>query len=435
MATPAPADRERHTVSPTEAKENTKREIQVEVPADEVTRETDVLIQKYQKLARLPGFRRGHVPASIIRQRFGEEIKSDVVESLVPRYFRQEAQKLGLMPVSQPRVTDLHIQQGEPLRFKASFEVLPEIKVEGYKELRAEKPEIIVTEQEVEEALKSLQEQHATFTTVEGRPLADGDFAQVSLDGKPKEGEGQPVHMDEILVEIGGKNTMPEFTEHLRGASAGEERSFDVSYPEDSQDKRLAGKNFTYTVRIHSIKQKNLPELNDAFAKELGEFADLDEVGKRIREGLESERKHAAEHAAKDKLVDELIKRNEFEIPEALIERQIDIRLERGLRALAAQGMKPEDLKKMDFARLRAGQRDQAAQEVKSSLLLEKIAGEEKIEVSDEELNHEIESLAKQSKQTPEAIRARLTRDGALDRIRTRIRNEKTLNFLYHQSA
>src|ERR1700756_53636 len=435
MAPPAPADRESRTVSPTQTKENTKREIQVEVPADEVTRETDVLIQKYQKLARLPGFRRGHVPASIIRQRFGEEIKSDVVESLVPRYFRQEAQKLGLMPVSQPRITDLRIQQGEPLRFKASFEVLPEIQVEGYKELRAEKPEIIVTEQEVEEALKSLQEQHATFTTVEGRPLADSDFAQVSLDGKPKEGEGQPVHMDEILVEIGGKNTMPEFTEHLRGASAGEEHSFDVSYPADSQDKRLAGKNFTYTVRIHSIKQKNLPELNDAFAKELGEFADLDEVRKRIREGLESERKQAAEHAAKDKLVDELIKRNEFEIPEALIERQIDLRLERGLRALAAQGMKPEDLKKMDFARLRAGQRDQAAQEVKSSLLLEKIADKEKIQVSDEELDQEIESLAKQSKQTPEAIRGRLTRDGALDRIRSRIRNEKTLNFLYHQSA
>jgi trigger factor len=342
---------------------------------------------------------------------------------------------LGLTPVSQPRVTDLHIHPGEPLRFKASFEVLPEIQVEGYKELRAEKTEISVSEQEVEEALKSLQEQHATFTTLEGRPLADGDFAQVSLDGKPKEGEGQPVHMEEILVEIGGNNTMPEFTENLRGVSAGEERSFDVSYPEDSQDKRLAGKNFTYTVRVHSIKQKNLPELNDAFAKELGEFTGLDEVRKRIREGLESERKHAAEHAAKDKLIDELIRRNEFEVPEALIERQIDIRLERGLRALAAQGMKTEDMKKMDLGRLRAGQREQAVQEVKSSLLLEKIADEEKIEVSDEELNREIESLAKQSRQTPEAIRARLTRDGALDRIRTRIRNEKTLNFLYHQSA
>jgi trigger factor len=208
-----------------------------------------------------------------------------------------------------------------------------------------------------------------------------------------------------------------------------------VKYPEDSQDKRLAGKNFTYTVKIHSIKQKSLPELNDAFAKELGEFANLEEVKKRIREGLEAERKHAAEHTAKDKLVEELVKRNEFEVPEALVERQIDLRLERGLRALAAQGMKPEDMKKMDFTRLRAAQREQAVQEVKSSLLLEKVADEEKIEVSDEELNQEIESLAKQSKQTAEAIRARLTRDGALDRIRTRIRNEKTLNFLYHQSA
>jgi trigger factor len=208
-----------------------------------------------------------------------------------------------------------------------------------------------------------------------------------------------------------------------------------VKYPEDAQDKRLAGKSFTYTVKIHSIKQKNLPELNEAFAKELGEFANLEDVRKRIRDGLEAERKHAAEHAAKDKLVEELVKRNDFEVPEALVDRQIDIRLERGLRALAAQGMKPEDMKKMDFARLRAGQRDQAAQEVKSSLLLEKIADEEKIEITDEELNKEIEALAKQSKQTPEAIRARLTRDGALDRIRTRLRNEKTLNFLYHQSA
>jgi len=430
-----PPMRERLTVSPTETKDSVKREIQVEVPAEEVTRETETLIQKYQKVARLPGFRAGHVPGSIIRQRFSEQIKSDVVESLVPRYFRREAEKQGLIPVSQPRVTDLHIHDGEPLRFKASFEVLPEIKVSGYKELRAEKPEITVTDQEVDEALGNVREQHATFTAIEGRTLADGDFAQVSLDGVPKDGEGQPVHMDEILVEIAGKNTMPEFTENLRGASVGDERSFDVAYPQDSADKRLAGKTFTYTVKVQSLKEKRLPELNDAFAKELGEFADLDEVKKRIREGLESERKHAAEHSAKDKLVEELVKRNEFEVPESLVERQIDLRLERGLRALAAQGMKAEDIKKMDLVRLRAGQRDQAVQEVKSSLLLERVADEEKIEVSDEELNQEIEALAKQSKQTPEAIRARLTRDGALDRIRTRIRSEKTLNFLYHQSA
>ena len=422
-------------MSPTETTSYTKREIEVEIPAAEVTRETETLIQKYQKLARLPGFRRGHVPASVIRQRFAEDIKSEVVDALVPRYFRRETDKLGLLPVSQPRVTDLHIHEGEPLRFKASFEVLPEIKVEGYKELRADKPAISVTDEEVEQSLKSLQEQHATFASIEGRTLADGDYAQVSLDGKPKDGEGKPVHMDDVLVEIAGKSTMPEFTEHLRGASAGEERTFDVTYPQDFSDPRLAGKTLTYTVKVQALKQKTLPELNDQFAKELGEFANLDEVRKRIREGMEAERKHTAEREAKDKLVAELVKRNDFEIPEALVERQIDLRLERGLRALAAQGMKAEDIKKMDLNRLRAGQREQALQEVKASLLLEKIADEEKIEVGDEEIDREVEALAKQSKQPPEAIRARLTRDGALDRIRNRIRNDKTLDFLYRQSA
>jgi trigger factor len=431
-------------VSPTETSSTTKREIQVEIPAEEVARETDTLIQKYQKLARIPGFRTGHAPASIIKQRFAEGIKSDVVDALVPRYFRKEADKLGLTPVSQPRVSDLHVHDGEPLRFKASFEVMPTIRVEDYKELRADKADISVSDEEVEQSLKSLQEQRAAFTTIEGSPLGDGDFAQVSLDGKPKDAEApatpgptgsNPVHMDDILVEIGGAGTMPEFTENLRGASAGDERTFDVHYPQDFSDQRLAGKTFTYTVQVKAVKQKSLPELNDQFAKDLGEFADLAEVRKRIREGMEAEKKHNAEREAKDKLVAELVKRNDFEVPEALVEHQIDIRLDRGLRALAAQGMKTEDMKKMDLNRLRAGQRDQAVQEVKAALLLEKIAEEEKLEVSDAEIDREVEALAEQSKQTPEAIRSRLTRDGALDRIRNRIRNEKTLDFLYHQSA
>jgi trigger factor len=423
------------------AKKDIKREISVEIPAAEVARETELQIQRYQKSARLPGFRAGHVPPSIIKQRFGDGLKNDVVEALIPKYFRREADRLGLIPVSQPQVTDLHMHEGEPLTFKASFEVLPEIQVEGYKELRADKPEIAVTDEEVEQAFNSLREQHATFSSVEGRALAEGDFAQASMDGKPKDGQdaadaqANPVHMDEVLIEIGGKNTVPEFTQNLTGASAGDERTFDVSYPEDISDKRLAGKTFVYTVKVNGIKQKSLPELNDDFAKELGEFTSLDAVRKQIRENMEAEKRHTAEHAAKDKLVAELVKRNDFEVPESLVDRQIDVRLERGLRALAAQGMKMEDLKKMDLPRLRAGQREQAVNDVKSSLLLERIADLEKIGVSDEEMNREVEALARQSKQTPEAVRARLTEDGGLDRIRIRIRSEKTLDFLYHQSA
>ncbi len=428
-------------MSPTETadvkKDGVKREISVEIPAAEVARETEAVVAKYQKMARLPGFRRGHVPGTIIRQRFKEELKSDVVEALVPRYFRKEAEKLGMIPVSQPRVTDLHIHDGEPLTFKASFEIMPEIKVEGYKELRADHPEIDVKDEEVEEELNNVREQHATFISIEGRPLADGDFAQASMDGRPKDTDDQtkPVHMDEVLIEIGGKNTVPEFSQNLRGANAGDERQFEVTYPEDTNDKRLAGKTLVYTVKVQALKQKNLPELNDDFAKELGEFSSLDQVRKQIRENMLAERKHTAEREAKDKLVSELVRRNDFEVPESLIDRQIDMRLERGLRALAAQGMKMEDMKKMDLPRLRAGQRDQAVQDVKSSLLLERIAELEQISVGEKELGHEIEALAVQTKQTPEAVRARLTQDGGLDRIRNRIRSEKTLDLLYHQSA
>ena len=402
-----------------------------------VSRETDARIQKYQKLARIPGFRQGHAPPSIIRQRFSQDIQNDVIDALVPKYFRKETDRLGLIPISQPRVSDLHAHAGEAMHFKASFEVMPEVKVEGYKELRAEHPEISVTDEEVEQSLKGLQEQKAAFSPVEGRAIADGDYAQASLDGTPKQDEAgtKPVHMDDVLVEIGGKNTMPEFTQNLRGVTAGEERTFDVVYPEEFSDERLKGKTFTYRVKVQAIKQKTLPELNDDFAKELGEFSTLEDVRQRIREGMEHERRHEAERAAKDKLLAELIRRNEFEVPEALVERQIDVRLERGLRALAAQGLKAEDMKKMDLPRLRAGQRDQALGEVKAALLLDKIADEEKIEVGDDEINREIEALATQTNQAPDAIRARLTRDGALDRIRNRIRNEKALDLLYRQSA
>lgn len=424
-------------MSPTEAAESTKRDIEIQVPQDEVARETEALIQKYQKLARIPGFRRGHVPASVVRQRFKQEIQNDVIDALVPKFFRKETERLGLVPVSQPRVTDLHVHDGEGLHFKASFEVMPEIKVEGYKELRAEHPEIAVAEQEVEDQLKALQEQKATFAPIEGRAIAEGDYAQVSLDGTPKEQDegAKPVHMDDVLVEIGGKNTMQEFTDNLRGTNPGDERVFDVHYPDDFSDERLRGKVFSYKVKVNAIKQKSLPELNDDFVKELGEFKTLEEVRTRIREGMEQDRRHEAERNAKDKLLGELIRRNDFEVPEALVEHQVDLRLDRGLRALAAQGMREEDMKKMDFGRLRAGQREQAVQEVKASLLLEKVADSENIQVGDDEINAEIESLAKQTNQAPDAIRARLTRDGALDRIRNRIRNEKALDFLYRQSA
>jgi trigger factor len=425
----------------TEQSNPCQRELTIEIPADVVKAETDSIVNKYQKLARVPGFRKGKVPASMVRQRFAEDIKSEIVETLVPRYFREETKKQNLAPVSQPRVTDLHIHEGEPLKFKATFEILPEFKVAPYDDIRVTTLDTNVSDQDVETALNNLRDQQATYNAVEeDRPLADGDFAVAGFKGTPKEAEqdadSKPVEVDEIMVEIGGQNTIPEFSENLRGAKPGDQRIFDVKYADDFADKRLAGKSMTYEVKVKGIKTRSVPELNDSFAKELSsDFNTLDELRNRLRENMKAEKEHEAEHQGKDKLVEELVKRNDFPVPEAMLNDQIDLRLERGLRALAAQGMKTEDMKRMDLPRLRAGQREAALREVKASLILEKIADEEKIEVSDEQMEQEMEALSAQSKQPLEQVRARLTQDGGLDRIRHRIRNEKALDSLYRRSA
>lgn len=413
------------------------REVSVEVPAEVVEKERQAVVSKYSKLARVPGFRKGKVPTSIVKQRFSEDINQELLESLLPRYLREETDKQKLVPVSQPRVVDLHMHEGEPLKFKASFEILPEFEVPGYQDVKAEKEDTSVSDEDVQKALDNLREQHATYENVEeDRALVDGDFAQAGFTGTSDEEGAQPVDIPEVLVEIGGSNTIPEFSENLRGAKVGEERSFDVKYAEDYGEQRLAGKTVHYKVNVKGIKKKVMPEANDEFAKELGgNFNSLDELKGKIREGMEHEKAHQAEHKAKDKIIEDLVTKYDFAVPESLVDNAIDARLERGMRALAAQGMKVEDMRKMDWGRLREGQREAARREVKASLVLEKIADAEKIEVTDEELDREVQAVAQQTQQPVDAVRERLTENGGVDRIRTRLRNDKALDFLYRRPA
>ena len=465
----------RHTHAPSvnepKMNEQCKREVAIEVPAKEVQQAIDKALRKFQKLARIPGFRAGKVPAGIIKGRYMDDVRSEVVEALVPRYFQAEVERQGLSPVSQPQISDLHFEEGQPLRFKATFEVLPPFEVSGYKGLKAEKKDLSVSDAEVEEALRHLQERQASFEAVDDRPLGDGDFAQISFTGtaggstggalkndrpagdaevseaakpaalkaakagQPQAAATKPVEMQDVLVEIGGVNTVKEFTDHLRGAMPGEERSFEVTYAEDFKDQRLAGQTMSYQVNIQGVKKKTMPEVNDDFAKELGEFATLDALKTRLRENMEAERQHEQLHTEKEKLIDQLVEKNDIPVPQALLDRQIDVRLDRGFRALASQGMRMQDMRKMNLERLREGQREAALREVKASLLLDKIAEVEKIEASDEELERELEGAARETKQSVESLRARLTREGSLERIRDRIRNEKALEFLYQQSA
>ncbi len=408
------------------------REIEVEVPADEVSKAFRSVIKRYQKQARIPGFRAGKVPESLIRGRFQDRIQQDVVESIVPPHFRASLEQQDLQPVSQPQVTDLQLHDGEPLRFKAVFEVLAPFSVEGYQDVKVEKPDATLTDEEFDEELKRIIDSRSTMEPVEEeRPLADGDFAQISFKGElqsPDEeadAEAPPIEGDDVLVEVGGDNTLPAFNEGLRGAQPGQELKFEVAYPEDFGQKRLAGKTVVYQVTVNGIKKRVQPELNDEFARELGEYETYDEFKQKLREQMAADKARRVEEETRDKLVEALSSRYEVAVPESLVQNQVDARLDRGLRALAAQGMSPDDMRKLDFDRLRAAQHDSALAEVKGMLILDRIADEEKVEVTDDELNQQLFLLSVQTQEPVDVLRHRLTTEGNLARLREQIRREK----------
>lgn len=413
-----------------------EREVSVEVPAADVAREWKSALARFQKHARIPGFRSGKVPASIVRSKFEQDIKSEVVEHLVPAAFREETKKQNLIPIGQPQVTELELEEDKPLKFKAIFEILPPFDVDGYKEIKAAHEPVIVGDEEIQKTIDGLREQNSTYVNVdEDRGLADGDFGSVAFKSTSTEEGAEPVEMNDVLVDIGGTNTLPEFSDNLRGAKAGETRSFDVTYAEDFGDKRLAGKTLHYDVEIKGIKTKTVPELNDEWVKDLGQegMATLDDLRARIREGIEHEKKHQAEHKIKEEILQQLTTKFPIDVPTLLVENSIDQRLERGLRSLISQGLRAEDIKRMDLSKLREGQREGAVRDVRANVLLERIADVEGITVSDEELDKEISAAAAQSRQNPLALRKQLEEKNGLDGLRQQLRCDRALDLLYRQ--
>ena len=420
------------------------REVEVDVPANEVSKAFRTVLKKYQKLARIPGFRPGKVPESVLRSRFLPSIREEVVEAVVPQHFREAITKTGVQPVSQPQVTDLQLEEGKPLHFKAVFEVAPEFSVEGYEAVKVDKPDTELTDAEFEAELDRIRDSHSRLETVtEDRPLADGDWALITFTGDLQNedapaAEGaestpptvQPIEGKDVSVEIGGKDTVAAFSDALRGAKPGQELKFEVTYPGDFGQKRLAGKTVAYNVEVRGIQKKVQPELNDQFAKELGSYESLEDFRKKLREHLAEDKKHRLLADTRNRLLDALVTKFQFPVPESMVQSQIDTRLERGLRALAAQGMRTEDMRKLDFDRLREAQRESATGEVKGTLVLDRIADVEKIQVSDEELERELQVISLQTREPLENLRDRLTREGSLNRIREQLRREKTGNLL-----
>ncbi|HET7107312.1 MAG TPA: trigger factor [Candidatus Acidoferrum sp.] len=410
-----------------------RRELELEIPAEAVSKASEKVAKEFAKMARVPGFRPGKAPISLIKRRFAEDIKGEVLQTLVPETVEKAVAEQKLTPVSQPQVDKLEFKEGEPVKFRASFDVLPEFTLANYKNLEIEMPEMNLTEEDVNKTLAEMQQRAAAFTPVEGRAVENDDFVQVKLHGTP-EGEGDPLDAESVLCHVGAEETMEPFNENLRGANVGDHKDFDVNYPADYPDAKLAGKLFHYSVDVLGIKTKKLPELNDEFAKDVSDATSLDELKTKIKESLEHERDHRQKDLQREKVIGELVKLHDFPVPESLVEHQMDVRLERVVRSLAQQGVDPRAVN-IDWVSLRKRQEDRAKDDVKAELVIDRIASEEKIDATEEELEHELEHMAGHSGESAEVLRARLTKQGALDRMKAKLRSDKTIDWLAQNAS
>jgi trigger factor len=418
-------------------KDGCNRELDIEIPPEDWKKQAEEVAQEFAKMAQVPGFRPGRVPVGVVKQRFRQEIRSELLKKLVPRVIEEAALEKNVSVITQPEVKDLVLEDEKPLTFKARFEVLPTIEVSDYKGLKAEEETVSVSEKEVENALKDLRERAAEFVLVNDRPVQNGDFAVLSFTAYPTrksdDSPEKPFEAKDLLVEVGGDQSLKEFSENLLGKSAGEETHFKVEYPEDFSDERLAGRRVSYQVKIESIKTKALPELDDDLAKTLGEFDTLAELKDKIRKDIEAGKKQRAKNHTLEALVNQIIEKNPFPVPHALVEARIDSRMQGIIQTMYQQGIDPRGLS-IEWEKLREDNREAANRDVRVTFILGDIAKRENISVDEDEVDTEITKMVERSQESFSATKQHLTKDGSLDKLRSQLTNRKVLNFLYENA-
>jgi trigger factor len=412
--------------------EGCKHALEITVPVQEVESETARVTADVQKRAKLQGFRPGKAPASMIRKYFAGDIRQKVLEGLIPKHLQKQFEAENLNVVGTPDISEVHLHDGEPLRFKAEFEVVPEIELKDYKDLEVAYHDPEISDEDINKKVEEIREQKAEDLNVDPRPVEDGDHALVALESISGV-EGEPVKTDELTLEIGGSETLPAFTENLRGKTPGDELEFEVAYPEDYGSARFAGKTIKFRATLKGIRRKELPELNDEFAQDLGDYRTVDELRDSVKKNIFAQRQAEAQQQAKAQLVEKLVDAHDFPVPEAFVERQIRNRVEQSLRAMAGEGIDPINIK-LDWEKVKETQRDKALREVKASMLLTRVSERESIHATRDEVDKEVERVARQQREPVGAVQMRFEKDGTLNRIASHIQTEKTLNFLFEHA-
>jgi len=405
----------------------TQKTLTIEIPVDVVAAEINRVAKGYTKQARIPGFRPGKVPTTLVKQRFKEQILHDVAHGLIPRAVDEALQQRGIEPVDTPNIKDVALEEGQPLTFTAAIETVPPFDVGDLSTIEATRHATDVNDEAVEKTLQQLRQRGAKHEPVENRGVEDGDT--VVLDIERKDAEGKPDRHEDVSLELGSPANPPGFDAQLLGLRTGETKTFTTHFPEDYTVKEMANTDVEYTVTVKDIRRKVLPELDDEFAKDLGAFDSLSALRDRVRADLQQEsEEHARQHLRTD-VLKQLSDRVTFELPPSLVEREMDRRIEEFASRLMQQNVDPRQAG-IDWGQFRESQRDPARASVASALALDEIARREGLTVSAEDVDKEIERFAVRAGRTPAALRAQLEKEGSVPRLATGLRREKAVDLV-----
>jgi trigger factor len=400
----------------------------IELAADELNDQFEKGVRSLSRSVKLPGFRKGKIPKDVIRQRFRSDVLEQAIQDLVPKAVNEALKERELYPIDDPRVSNLESKLGEPLRFRATFEVIPSIEVRNYKDIEASEQKTIVTDEQIEAGIEHLREQNARFDPIEGRGAEDHDIVLGDLVETPSGGGAEKRHED-VSIEVGTEAYHKSLHEMLQGAEPGADISFTANFDADGGDPERAGKSFDVTFHVKELKEKVLPDADDELAKDMGSFDTLDEVKAEFRSQAEKRAEREDEQHLRTQLIQKLIDANAFDSPESLTEREIDSRLEAAARDLYQKGVDPTKAG-IDWNAVRTEQRASAEAAVRATLLLDRIAQQESIEVTEAEVSAELQKASEVLEKSPEALRAQMMKDGSLEQLTGRLRREKAVDFI-----
>ncbi len=401
------------------------------MPAQDVDQEVEKIAREYARNAKVPGFRPGKVPLNIIRQRYGSELLQEATQKIVERSWKDAVAEHNLHPLASPPMKDMDSKPGSPLKFTVSFEVLPELEVKDYKGVAVTLPQSEIGDETVNQKIEALREKHAQFVPVDGGEASDGHYLTLRVDGE-FEDNSKPVHDEDVTLILGHPQTNVDFTTNLRGARTGDTREFEANYPADYHQKRFAGKKVRYAVAVKEIKEKQLAELNDEFAKDIG-FDSLDALQTKVRDDLVTQAKQDAEKKAREALLDSIVERQTVEVPECLVQDELEARTYRVANALAYQGIDINN-SSFDWKKIFEAERPRAEQSVRRSIFLNAIARQEGIEVTNEEMESELQKHAEGTNKSAAALRAQLEKDGRIQNLEQHLRENKALDFIYRNA-